>query len=198
MPKSEKPLPPRHRTFSERLMQFQADNHLTTSQLRELFGFINVQAVRGLLLDARRRPPTAPTLMLLEFFERHPQFVPPPPPVLSAEEVLNLFQAHFPVRSWELSLIFGRASSSSYRWLSGSQTQRSYVLQISALFARQRALGVPDEQIVRLWLPIVRDHLRDKPNKTRYERVFFERLEKWSSEQSREPDREPHPASSTP
>jgi hypothetical protein len=134
-------------------------------------------------------------MLLLRFFERHPEFVPQIKP-MSADEVMEMFNKYFALRNWELSPVFGRASASGYRWLAPvkegqSEGRKSHVDRISDLFSRLRAAGWSDELIVRTWLENVYwFYMEEVPQRTRHERVLIERIGEFLTTSKRAKDDE--------
>ena len=123
-------------------------------------------------------PPKRPTELLLDFYEKFPAAV-PVAPTWSAQQVFDLFRRHFPLREWELALLFGRSTGRSYLWLKNQSGRKNMVDRITELFARLDAMSVPEGNIVRRWLLIWHRHYARLPMTSRPLRVLFERVGLW-------------------
>ena len=123
-------------------------------------------------------PPKRPTELLLDFYEKFPDAI-PAAPSWSAQQVFDLFRRHFPLREWELALLFGRSTGRSYLWLKNQSGRKNMVDRITELFARLGAMGVPEADIVRRWLLIWHRHYARLPMTSRPLRVLFERVGLW-------------------
>jgi len=149
---------------------------LSNVQARYIFGIATDREAYRIYNGTQ--PPKRPTELLLDFYERFPDAI-PTAPSWSAQQVFDLFRRHFPLREWELALLFGRSTGRSYLWLKNQSGRKNMVDRISELFARLDAMGVAEADIVRRWLLIWHRHYARLPMASRPLRVLFERVGLW-------------------